>query len=472
MHYTSAVSARDGSSALGRTLLVVSVLLGTVIIGMAIPILPRFLTVGLGLLLFVLPIYIFKPAWLIVPVALAAMYLPSNPMSDVLTVLFLVRAIPPLLARMDTLRQALQTTAGPALIAILGIAIVSLAVSSLLLNNGKSPIYQDGRAFVYWMWAPALIAFAPRPNAVRWVGNQIIAIGACVSILALLQGVLGISLFNVGRVDVLQTLGELNEGTVRVQIPGFVFVTFAAFLSLNRLLSSADENPKRMVHSLVFLLCSAGVIYNFGRALWFWFAVGLVITALANGGTRAFKAIGALALSATLLGSVITLARPTLKDAIVDRVVSVFREGGSRTSYGWRQAENANAMRTLQRTMLVGVGLGGEYRAPVLSLTGFENHTRYIHNAHLGLALKISVLGYLAYLTFFGALFVSAVRARRSLGVKDFASATIAWVPTALGQNITQPDIMTAYGVMLAAAVWAAHAAFPQPVAKRRRGER
>ena len=449
-------SAPTGGTWIAWLLIVAAGVLLALFFGAAVTVLPPLLIVAAGCLLMLLPVYVLRPAWLIVPAIAFAMYFPWQPVADVVTVLFLARAGVALVRRWPELRAALSDPLLRPLYVLAACAVVSFVTAVTVLEHGKSPVYQDGRVYVYWLWIIAFAAWAPRVRPERWVARQLLMVATLVSALAVIQGALGIILVRTGNVSALESAGYYSEIT-RVQIPGFVFVTFGVFYCVAQMVSTRNKAWLRWAYMALLGLFTLAVIYNFGRAIWFWSFLGACITALAMGWRASTRLLIWGGLLATAIGATIVWTYPRLAETIVERVVSVLDEGGTRTSYGWREAENRAAREVLADSVLLGTGLGGEYRAPVVGLRSlvFENHTRYIHNGHLSVMLKLSVFGYLAYAALFVMMFLRARRARADPALGPICAAIMAWLITFVGQNITQPDIMSAAGLTLLAALFA-----------------
>lgn len=443
---------RNGSSLAWLLILLPAAILA-LILGAGTAILPKVLVAGAGALMVLAPVYVLRPAWLLAPVVLFQMYFPSQPVADVVSVLLLARAFPTLAHRWNELRPMFANVLVKPLLAIGLFAVLSFAVAITILHRLKSPVYQDGRVFVYWLWVVAFIAWAPAQKPEVWLVRQVLMVACVVAALAVVQGAFGITLVSTGRVAQLENLGHLNADFTRVQIAGFVFVTFGIFYCTAKLIGDSTVRGWSIYLPLMVLFVMA-VVFNFGRAIWFWTVLGIAITAIALG-WRALAKVTFLAITVTLLaGTVLLWAKPRIADVIVERIASVSQEGGGRSSYGWREVENDSARHVLRDSLGLGTGLGGDYRQVVVGLTAFENHTRYIHNGHLSLMLKLSIFGYIGYLVLFALILRQSIRLRRHAAFGSMAVATTAWTITFLGQNITQPDIMTAHGLtMLAAAV-------------------
>jgi hypothetical protein len=433
-------------------LIMVSATVIAIFLGGASALLPRVLVIGLGLIMIALPIYLFRPVWLVVPVVVFQLYSPSQPAADVATFLLIARAAVTLAGRWQELRAVLENPIIKALLALGLCVIVSFSVAISVLHVGKSAAYQDGRIYVYLLWIVPFIAWAPKGRHAQWLTNHLLALASIVAVLAVVQGVFGISLVETGRVAQLDTLGRVSADVTRVQIPGFTFVTLGILLCVAQLIWRPPAGRK-LVYLALLLLFVVADIYNFGRALWFWTTVGAIVTSLAMGLRASTKMAIWGSVFAIAFGSALITAKPDLARTIVERVTSIAAEGGGRSSYGWREIENQSARGVLADTLLMGTAIGGDYRSPVLGLRAFENHTRYIHNGHLSVLLKLSIFGYISYFILFTLIVRQAWRQRRIAATAAMSCASIGWLFAFIGENITQPSIMSAHGLTALSAI-------------------
>jgi hypothetical protein len=106
--------------------------------------------------------------------------------------------------------------------------------------------------------------------------------------------------------------------------------------------------------------------------------LGLRRAALLGG---ALVVLGALGLAS------LSMLRPEVIDAAVNRIASVADEGAIRTSGGWRRLENEASAARIAQSPLFGIGLGGEYRPWLSEIRNFSEHTRYVHNGYVFIAL-------------------------------------------------------------------------------------
>jgi O-antigen ligase len=441
------VNRREGVA--GTVFLIGSALFGAAVFGLAIALFPPFIVGVAAVLLVLLPLYVARPAWLIVPAIAFQLLFPRYQVVDVTALLLFARAAVSLASQGGRVRALLGDDALKPLYVLALLIAVSFGMGVTVLEHGRTAAYNDARVFFYWLWLLPFFVWAPVQRPERWLARIVLGVATIVAAVAVVQGVFGIALPGSGRVSQLETLGQFSSDLTRVQIPGFIFVLLGVFICAARLVGPGQWGRKALHLGLAALFVLA-VIFNFGRALWFWTVVGVGLTAVLMG-LRATLKVGLVgAVVAVALGFGIATVKPRLAEGIVERVVSVAEEGGANTSFGWRQQENLAARRVLDRTYLLGTGLGGEYRSPVLGLRTFENHTWYIHNGHLSVLLKLSILGYLVYLWLIGRMGRRLWQQRRAPGGDPaLAAAAAAWLLVFMGLNITQPELMTTGGVTL-----------------------
>ena len=153
----------------------------------------------------------------------------------------------------------------------LGWCFASIMLSKLHLSNTIDYIYRDSRVLLYWCWLPLLLSLMSKGDFSRQGAQDIlISIGMSVVALALLEYFTGVHILGKGRVS------ELNSGedVVRVQIFGFIFVTLTLIYSVAKL-ASGTANHMLFIPLLMFSVM--GLYVNFGRAVWVWSTVGVLL---------------------------------------------------------------------------------------------------------------------------------------------------------------------------------------------------
>ena len=423
------------------------VLFISIISGMACAVLPWFIAIGfiLGVLYFVL---LWLRPWIgLYTYILAALFAPDFKISDAATVVTLgVCALRGWSAK-NRFYWVDKQLLSPYLL-FLSCVFVSLVIGVYYFHNNVPYLYRDGRVFLYWLWLPIIGGMvSDSPLGLTCLGRVALAVAITVAMMAIFQAVTGIQIVAVGRVGALETTGADQSEFVRVQMPGFAFVVWGVvWLALSMAQRKVDVRLGAIL-SLVFV---CGLLVNFGRALWVWTLVALLISMLLIEKRRALVMLCSLIIVGISFSSLILLTKPELADAVIVRITSVEKEGGGNTSYGLRQWENENALARLSSSPIVGVGMGGEYRTWVPVLRMFEDHTRYIHNSYLFLSLKIGLPGLFVVLWLLVIAWLQAFRNRKCCVDENhvFTLVSVATLPALLGLCITQPELMSTYSVV------------------------
>lgn len=314
-------------------------------------------------------------------------------------------------------------------------------------KNSAPFVYRDGRIFLYWLWVPVLWRMVSSDeNNFEKLGKVILSVGVIVACLAVLQATTKMQIVAIGRVGALETTGAAQEEFTRVQLPGFLYVMWSLCWVI---VSIQLRRIKRFVGGCALLLLVSALYVNFGRGLWIWSFVAVLILMFLLGRRHAVQIMLAGLVSISLLLPALYVAKPAMLDAALVRILSVKDEGGANTSYGWRQWENQDAIAALKKSPVLGVGVGGAYRKWFAVLREFDDHPRYIHNSYLFLALKIGVPGAVVLvLSLFAALrfgFVTAVANRGRAPVEMLA--TLSSLTAVLGLCATQPELMSNHSV-------------------------
>lgn len=416
--------------------------------------LPWVISVGFGLAV-VFPLVLWNFPWLGVGLTLSIVFIaPDVKWADLATgVALLVYLAKYILDGGGGLRLQEKRLAWMFVI-WLGIIGFSVLAGYFYFGNSISYIYRDSRPFLYWLWVP-VIAWLLEKEGWRLdrLKSLFVFLGVLIASVALIQWVFGIQIVTSGRVGALETGGAYNVGETRVQLHGYVFVMGVFVWAL----CSLVLHPRRFALFLPLLLVSALAIYvNYGRALWFWTAVAVFLAVLYLPKKRIFiLSVVALPFLLIAIGAVNKYA-PQKMDAAVERILSVQDEGGERSSYGLRRLENRQALQQIYSNPLFGVGLGGEYRGWLSEIRKFEEHTRYVHNSYIFIALKTGVVSLALMCAFLGLVWLKSARrfsARNGAPERPFVIASIACFPAYAGLSVTQPEIANPYGVFFLAVI-------------------
>lgn len=414
----------------------------------AILIFPPILTVGLLLVpLFFVFLWIW-PWHAICLYVLAILFLPDNKIQDTFTMLVYLELLARALVKGNSKHYLPNYLKRPVSI-FAGIVALSFIVSVFYFNNSIPYMYRDGRVFLYWLWLPLLyFSFSKTPEqAARSLTRLMLVIGCVVSASAIFQFVTGENIVGAGQVMELETHGIMRSGFYRVQMPGFMFVATALVWTVIAMRFKAVSCALGL--PLLFLF-AFGLFVNFGRALWFWTIIALIFSAIFVGKEHVFKYIVmGLVLCSLVLGATMAF-KPDIVDVVIKRTESLKYEGGHGTSFGWRILEYEDSVRTLKGSPIVGVGIGGEYRRWISAIRNFEEHTRYVHNGFLFMALKIGIPAVALFLYLFWRLWREAFRTAQNCNgeTRVALTACLAIIPAFLGISTTQPEVMSNYGVL------------------------
>lgn len=416
-------------------------------LGLVCVFLPWWLVLG-AVLALGYPLLLWFAPWAgIAAYALALIVSPDYKLSDVLTVASLAL----LALKLVNARALALLPRGEwrPFVAFMALVLLSLALALGVFGNTVPYIYRDGRAFLYWLWLPLLHALVLRdaPGATK-LARVMLFMAVAVSSIALLQYAFDIQIAREGRVGGLETLGVIEHDLTRVQMQGYAFV----MVGLAWAMVTATRGGRRLFGVLPLILFFAAALYvNFGRALWAWSMLAVLMCGVVLGLRR--SALLGATLVVLGVGGVASLAmlRPAVIDSAVNRLASVADEGAIRTSGGWRRLENEASASRIAQSPLVGIGLGGEYRPWLSEIRSFSEHTRYVHNGYVFTALKLGIPALLVLLWLTLPPWWRAFRQRHRVrvGPQSMRYAVLAsWLPV-MGLSFTQPEIVTPQTVLL-----------------------
>ena len=428
------------------------VFLASAFIGLCCVILPWILPLGLAAAIgYVATLFLLPWAGFGAYVVLAVVA-PDFKIADVLTVLTMAV----LVFRLFVYKQSAPALP-PRLFFILttfaAIVVVSFGLAIVYFHNSVSNIYRDGRVFLYWLWLPILWRMvAGHQEGLQKLVRVLLGVAFTVVLVAGFQWVSGIQIVATGLVASLGATSGFNESVTRVQMPGFLFVTWAIIWVCLQVLY---KRINLLLGGLMLLVLIAGLYVNFGRGLWTWTFIGVMIPLFFVGGGRSVKLIAVVILGGLFSVATLAIVKPSVLENVSERLLSVQNEGGRRTSYGWRALENRESLTTLQRSPAVGVGVGGEYRPWLHELRLFPDHVRYVHNSYLYVAVKLGIPGLLCLLALYWRSWNEARKRLPVVADQDRVPllACLAFLPASLGLSITQPELMNPYSILLFVAV-------------------
>ncbi len=244
---------------------------------------------------------------------------------------------------------------------------------------------------------------------------------------------------------------SIGFGGLRIIPPGHV-LTYAVSIIAFCLLLSQDVRPlKRALLALQFIFLNAALVFTYSRAQWVASVIALALVALLLPSLSKVRLVRyglavtiALLIGYSLVGTEVqaTVGDRPFVNAVAVRATSLLTpaETLESGSLQWRLFETDASMQSISQHPLLGVGLGGVYRDVTLlrgeaaaGYTGSLRFTRFVHNSYLYLAVKMGLLGLLA----FGALALALLGSswRRYAGEQDgqFKLATLGMLASLVG---------------------------------------
>lgn len=290
---------------------------------------------------------------------------------------------------------------------MLFIVLVGVVRALVFQNTPHNQIFNETSPFLYWLLFPVI---ALNLNSERKINIYVVVlmfIAAYVAVGQFLQAIFGIQVFFTGTLGQAETLDKVYAGATRSTTEGILLLLLGLFISV-----ALYFVKTRNVFLFPYMaLCTAGLMFTYGRTLMGSAIVSLLVVAMILGGKQIVKlAIVAGLVLLTVIGA-LSIYKPEILFALNDRIFSVETEIKSGGSMAYRLNETKTALPKLIDNPLFGIGLGHEYRLPVLQVTEratADSQSRFIHNGYIYVALKLGIPALLSYLLFIAVFFVQA----------------------------------------------------------------
>lgn len=421
------------------------------VLGLLAAILPWWAPVACGLAIIVAPLIWFWPSiGLIMLLTLILGIVPApQKLTDAATIAFFLFV---LLRRWKDIGCMLVSNRTQLLsITAIGIVVTLSAINGYYyFGNFSAYVYNETTVFLYWILFPTVALLSVRESTTKEIFLALIGFAVLLAVAAVFQSVFGIKLINASgaRLEELDAASGGSAGLSRSIVPGTLILLFALFTALAMVLR---RNGHTLIWFFILMVVGAGLFVNFGRGMWAAAFVGCCITASLMGTRYAIRFLLGFTIFGLVLVTNIALMKPEILDATLDRVTSVQREGGMNTSFGWRVSENQFAWPKIKANLWTGIGLGGEYKPPLVPIATFSEQTRYIHNAYMYLLLKMGVIGLFAVLAnhlFLLKSVISKNNLRQPGSALNLSMTSILVVVPLL--SVTQPELfsMTAVAIL------------------------
>jgi len=331
------------------------------------------------------------------------------------------------------------------LVLIAGVAVGFLK-GKLISHNTLA--MADARQFVGWLALPVAVWFAH--TKFQAFQRLVVGLALLASILMIAQLVFGVQLIYGfrGAEDLSTDFKDITRSAIG---GGLFFLAYAAYYFF---LSSCQSEKYRWLNILACIVVVGGLVSSFNRAIWAGFVLGALVLLFIKPVTK--RGVGVSLFSLVFMGvlafALLYAVKPRAVDAMVDRAVSIQKEGQRGSSLGFRFDENSQALEALTRSPLTGVGMGGEYKRTYRQVGvsgGFETENSFIHNGYLSLWLKLGILGLLfPAVLFFSVLAIGVGVKRKSLGAQQgiYIASAVACVFMMFVSTLTSADWTTIGG--------------------------
>ena len=325
------------------------------------------------------------------------------------------------------------------LLALLG--LLSMIYALFYVHNPAKNVLAETEPLLYWAMLPVVAIVLDSEKKVRHLAVAMSALGLILAAALSIQSLTGYVLIYGGRVEIAETLGKHYSGVLRSTAPGiFLLIYGICFFAGRRLLGVGS----RIVGFAALAILALGLMFTFGRTLWASTVIGLILMGGMLGLRASLKMAMVGAISLTLVLVALAVTKPEVFDAIGERVMSVNDEVEQGQSLAWRYQENAFALRALERSPLVGVGLGGDYK-PVLKESDPEQ-ARFVHSGYLYLVLKLGLLAVVPLVWLYVVFVRQALAVRKVSGdprLKAIALSAFAVALVPLVTAMTRPEWMS-----------------------------
>jgi len=284
----------------------------------------------------------------------------------------------------------------PVLLIFMGWCVFSIIYGYYFRMNFKAYVYSEAADIMHWLFLACTILLMHDEKNANSTMKVIVSVAVILCCLSLAQSLFGLRLtFSGGsRVELLDGAEGGMAGVARSIVPGLPFVEFSYFLAL---LSISRRSTLRWWWWCILLITLAAIFVSFGRALWAYSFIMSIVTIALVGRKAFFRFFVSLVVGGALLFGTLSIFKPAVIDSVGNRILSVFNEGRSTSSLGWRLTENYFAVPQIESHLFAGLGLGAEYKPRLIDLKLFTEQTHYIHNGYLYVLLKLGVVGLILY---------------------------------------------------------------------------
>ena len=317
------------------------------------------------------------------------------------------------------------------------------------------------RLLSYYLVFFVITNLLTKNEQVKLLLDGLFLLGTIVAIAMIVQFVMGTSFeFISGRVESLYTAGRRYADVTRItDTVGEGLITIA-FIVKSVFILTSEWKWKRILHVIQWLLLGIAVGMTYNRTHWAVSFLAILLTLILGSGKdryRVFKwvIIGSLTIPIILF---LVIGNPNSEAAkfinsTIDRFTTILQPESYTSEYTstlqWREFEYKYGLPQVANHPILGLGLGARYRPYVYGIDyeAFDGRA-YTHSAHLWIAMKTGLVGYLFFIIFSIAFLWRGFKYWRSIVNPDMRSIylgfTLAYLGVLIG-SITHPIAMTLY---------------------------
>ena len=333
------------------------------------------------------------------------------------------------------------------------LAGVSVSVCYVLIARPNVNWLSEARVQLLWLLLPLAVIGIDSPERHRRLLIGIVGFGLVIAGYMILQAFLGLHIMTDARIEALDIYSNADV-TRSIAGGGIYLLVFALILSINALI---HRRVGWLAGLTAVAILTLGLAVQYGRGIWLAAAAGLLLSAFLYRGLVAAVGTGlvaALAVALLLVG--LSIERPRVAEALIERATGILEEVDSGASLRWRFVENRDALYQIEQHPWLGVGIGGDYKA--MNTHSFPNETRYLHNGYLYFPLKFGLWAGAIPATFVGVFVLLMrrilIRARPGSTERLYAASLAGSALVPILTCFTQPEWADPKGVTALAALF------------------
>ncbi len=334
---------------------------------------------------------------------------------------------------------------------LFGASFVVAVVASLSLRDiNPADVLGETRDLLYLLLLPIALVILRQPERQKRFVVSFVVLGCLFSVGQVLQGVFNIPVFGAQGMSALETLGRLDDATTRANTLGINVIVFSLLLTVGAYALGAIRKPLFFaVAGLLFV----GIVLTFGRTT---FAAVFICVAVVVWWLDARKLpqlLGVLVVAVTIGSALAWYWKPASFASVAYRMTTIGEEIDHGYSAQWRFWEVESMLPHIRQHPLTGIGLGADYKGASGS-TIRPDLNRYMHNAYLYMAGKMGLPALGFVLLAMAAIIAIGRRTATSDALpwsRIVGAASAAMMIRFLFASVTEPHLMSDYGVAVIA---------------------